>query len=116
MITKPKLVNKINNKKNYFFQVYDYDFALRDDFIGEATLSLIQLDLDQDCDVTLTLVETGKFEYLGQVSIGLKLVPKSKNESPTSSVSGICFGDGYHSMNRRSHTHTYIDGSRAIVL
>ncbi len=54
----------------------------------DAHISKFQLELDQPSDVVLTLVETGKFEYLGQVSIGLKLVPKSSAESPTSSASG----------------------------
>jgi hypothetical protein len=51
---------------SFIFQVFDYDFALRDDFIGEATISLAQLDIDLETDLVLTLVETGKFEYLGQ--------------------------------------------------
>ena len=76
------------NPNSFFIQVFDYDFALRDDFIGEATISLAQLDIDADTDVVLTLVETGKFEYLGQISIGLKLVPKAATESPTPSASG----------------------------
>ena len=65
--------------------MFDYDFALRDDFIGEATISLAQLDLDTEIDLVMTLVETGKFEYLGQISIGLKLVPKPSTGSPTPS-------------------------------
>jgi hypothetical protein len=73
-----------------FPKVFDYDFALRDDFIGEATISLAQLELDVQTDLVLTLVETGKFEYLGQISVGLRLVPKSTTESPTPSATGEC--------------------------
>jgi hypothetical protein len=69
--------------------VFDYDFALRDDFIGEATISLTSLDLDVDTDLIVTLVETGKFEYLGQISLQLKLAPKSSTDSPTAAAAGV---------------------------
>ena len=56
--------------------MFDYDWGLRDDFIGEATVSLIYLDLDQAMDRIITLVEPGKSEYLGQLSMELRLIPK----------------------------------------
>ncbi len=69
--------SRSNFLKTWFliFQVFDYDFALRDDFIGEATISLSQLDIDLETDLVLTLVETGKFEYLGQGTMLYKSLP-----------------------------------------
>ena len=56
--------------------MFDYDWGLRDDFIGEATISLVYLDIDQPSTRVITLVENGKSEYLGQLSIDLRLIPK----------------------------------------
>ena len=61
------------------FKVYDYDWGLRDDFIGEASISLVYLELDQPIERIITLVENGKSEYLGQLSVELRLIPKSSN-------------------------------------
>ena len=47
--------------------------------MGEATISLVYLDLDRPMDRIITLVESGKSEYLGQISMELKLTPKSSN-------------------------------------
>ena len=57
--------------------MFDYDWGLRDDFIGEATVSLVYLDLDQPMERIITLIESGKSEYLGQLSMELRLIPKS---------------------------------------
>ena len=65
--------------------MFDYDFAMRDDFIGEATIAMTHLDLDKQTDQVLTLVETGKAEYLGQLSLSLRLVPKATEEPVSSS-------------------------------
>ena len=40
-------------------QVYDYDWGLRDDFMGEASLPLGQLVQKKRNDLVLTLAETG---------------------------------------------------------
>ena len=69
----------IHNISNLNLKVYDYDWGLRDDFIGEATISLVYLELDQPIERIITLVESGKSEYLGQLSVDLRLIPKSSN-------------------------------------
>ena len=43
-----------------FCQVYDYDWGLRDDFMGEASLPLGQLVPQKWNDLVLTLSETGE--------------------------------------------------------
>ena len=43
-----------------FCQVYDYDWGLRDDFMGEASLPLGQLAPQKWNDLVLTLSETGE--------------------------------------------------------
>ena len=45
-----------------FWQVYDYDWGLRDDFMGEASLALGQLVPQKRNDLVLTLAETGEVE------------------------------------------------------
>ena len=50
--------DKLRKVENY--QVYDYDWGLRDDFIGEASLPLGQLVPQKRNDLVLTLAETGK--------------------------------------------------------
>ena len=45
-----------------FCQVYDYDWGLRDDFMGEASLQLGQLVPQKRNDLVLTLAETGEVE------------------------------------------------------
>lgn len=54
-------------------QVYDYDWAFRDDFMGEASVPLSRLEMDKAADLTLSLAEAGKSEYLGQLAISLRL-------------------------------------------
>ncbi len=61
----------------YFFQVYDHDWAFRDDFMGEGGIPLFQLELDKLTERIVTLAETDNTEYLGQIVLGLRLVPKS---------------------------------------
>ena len=63
----------------FHFKVYDYDWGLRDDFIGEASISLVYLELEQLTERIITLVESGKSEYLGQLSMDLRLIPKASN-------------------------------------
>ena len=51
------------------FQVFDYDWAFRDDFMGEASVQLTRLfELDRTHELLLSLAEHGKTDYLGQVS------------------------------------------------
>ncbi|XP_023330904.1 multiple C2 and transmembrane domain-containing protein isoform X2 [Eurytemora carolleeae] len=56
-------------------KVYDYDWGLRDDFIGQAFISLKTLILNQPQDIVVTLHETGNIKYLGQISLNVKLIP-----------------------------------------
>ena len=42
------------------FQVYDYDWGLRDDFIGEASVDLRKLPENLAQDLLLTLVDSGQ--------------------------------------------------------
>lgn len=60
------------------FQVYDHDWAFRDDFMGEGRVTLSALNLDKLTDHVITLKEDNNTsEYLGQIVLGLRLVPKS---------------------------------------
>ena len=54
-------------------QVYDYDWGLRDDFMGQAQIVLNPAKINQEEDLVVTLVETGQSQYLGQVSLTVKL-------------------------------------------
>ena len=47
--------------------------------MGEATVSLVYLDLDKPIERIITLIESGKSEYLGQLSMELRLIPKSSS-------------------------------------
>ena len=55
-------------------QVYDYDWGLRDDFMGQAQIVLNPANINQEEDLVITLVEAGQqSQYLGQVSLTVKL-------------------------------------------
>ena len=54
-------------------QVYDYDWGLRDDFMGQAQVVLSQDNVGEERHMRLTLVEAGQVEYLGQVSLKVKI-------------------------------------------
>ena len=55
-------------------QVYDYDWGLRDDFMGQAQIVLNPATINQEEeDLVITLVEAGQSQYLGQVSVTVKL-------------------------------------------
>ena len=54
-------------------QVYNYDWGLRDDFMGQAQIVLNPANINQEEDLVITLVEAGQSQYLGQVSLTLKL-------------------------------------------
>jgi Ca2+-dependent lipid-binding protein len=57
-------------------QVYDYDWAFRDDFMGEVTVSLVRLEVDKSKNILVSLGDVHSSEYLGQVELGLRLQPK----------------------------------------
>ncbi len=70
-------------------QVYDYDWAFRDDFMGEASVALTQLQLDSKQELLITLAESGNTEYLGQLGLSLKLQAKDAADRSGSIVSHI---------------------------
>ena len=49
----------ISKTKFLFVKVYDYDWGLRDDFIGQATVNLKNMLNNNSMDVLLTLHDTG---------------------------------------------------------
>ena len=49
-------------KNNFFFQVYDHDWAFRDDFMGEGNVPLSSLALDKLTDFVVDLEEEGNTE------------------------------------------------------
>jgi Ca2+-dependent lipid-binding protein len=57
--------------------VFDYDWAFRDDFIGEAIVDVSRLEPDRHTDLVLDLVDpsakTASIERLGQLSLSLRL-------------------------------------------
>ena len=74
-------------KNNFFFQVYDHDWAFRDDFMGEGNVPLSTLALDKLTDFVVDLEEEGNTEEeLGQIVLGLRLVPKSEAQDNTGSL------------------------------
>ena len=54
-------------------QVYDYDWGLRDDFMGQAQIVLNPANINQAEDLVVSLVEVGQSQYLGQISLTVKL-------------------------------------------
>ena len=79
-------------------QVYDYDWAFRDDFMGEASLQLTRIDLDKPHELLLSLAEHGKTDYLGQVSLSARLEPSSDRSrgSIVSQVSAVRVSSATH--------------------
>ena len=74
-------------KTEIFFQVYDHDWAFRDDFMGEGNVPLSTLALDKLTDFVVDLEEEGNTEEeLGQIVLGLRLVPKSEAQDNTGSL------------------------------
>jgi hypothetical protein len=53
----------VNKQFFNIFQVYDYDWGLRDDFIGEASVDLRKLPENLAQDLLLTLVDTGQLAH-----------------------------------------------------
>ncbi len=84
----------------FFRQVYDYDWAFRDDFMGGASISLVRLELDRDSETLVTLsdpqLSAGKQqhqqhppEYLGQIELALRLEPKRSTDRSSSILSAL---------------------------
>ena len=81
----------MNEKRFMIFllQVYDYDWAFRDDFMGEASVQLTRLELDRPQELLLSLEERGKADYLGQVALTARLEPSSDRAYRGSIVSQV---------------------------
>ena len=59
---------------HFINQVYDYDWGLRDDFMGQAQIVLNPANINQEEDLVITLVEAGQqSQYLGQISLTVSL-------------------------------------------
>ena len=59
---------------HFINQVYDYDWGLRDDFMGQAQIVLNPAKINQEEDLVITLVEAGQqSQYLGQISLTVSL-------------------------------------------
>ena len=55
-------------------KVYDYDWGLRDDFMGQAQIVLSPGTVNQqEAELKVRLVEAGQSQYLGQLSLSVKL-------------------------------------------
>ncbi|TRY76651.1 hypothetical protein TCAL_04074 [Tigriopus californicus] len=80
-------------------KVYDYDWAFRDDFMGEATLSLVRLELEKTFPLVIQLAEHGKSEYLGQLAITVKLEPKSPADRSMSIMSSLSLAGSIRSTS-----------------
>ncbi|XP_054277669.1 multiple C2 and transmembrane domain-containing protein-like isoform X2 [Macrosteles quadrilineatus] len=61
-------------------KVFDYDWGLQDDFMGTAYLDLTKYEFGKPTDVILSLKDTGKSEYLGEVHLTCTLWPKSQED------------------------------------
>ncbi|XP_033608246.1 multiple C2 and transmembrane domain-containing protein isoform X2 [Cryptotermes secundus] len=61
-------------------KVFDYDWVLQDDFMGSAFLDLTKLELGKSSDITLTLCDPAKSEYLGEIHLSATLWPRSQED------------------------------------
>ena len=68
---------KARTQNFQFFQVYDHDWGFRDDFMGEGRVPLSEMSLDKLTEQVITLEDTNTTEYLGQIVLGVRLVPKA---------------------------------------
>ncbi|XP_076385507.1 multiple C2 domain and transmembrane region protein isoform X4 [Megachile rotundata] len=63
------------------FKVFDYDWGLQDDFMGEAQLDLTQIELGQAQDITLELKDHARpKQHLGEIYLSVTLWPKNQQE------------------------------------
>nr|CAD7452289.1 unnamed protein product [Timema tahoe] len=61
-------------------KVFDYDWGLQDDFMGSAYLDLTKFELTKTTEVTLSLRDPGKPEYLGELQLSVTLYPRSQED------------------------------------
>ncbi|XP_076545990.1 multiple C2 domain and transmembrane region protein isoform X3 [Osmia lignaria lignaria] len=63
------------------FKVFDYDWGLQDDFMGEAQLDLTQIELGQPQDVVLELKDHARpKQHLGEIYLSVTLWPRNQQE------------------------------------
>lgn len=64
-----------------FRQVFDYDWGLQDDFMGEAQLDLTQIELGQAQDIALELKDHARpKQHLGEIYLSVTLWPRNQQE------------------------------------
>ncbi|KAF2356311.1 C2 domain [Trinorchestia longiramus] len=61
-------------------KVFDYDWGMQDDFMGEANIDLTSLDLNQSTDLELTLSDPGKEENMGKLYLSVQLSSRTQEE------------------------------------
>ncbi|KAF0292523.1 Multiple C2 and transmembrane domain-containing protein [Amphibalanus amphitrite] len=61
-------------------KVYDHDWGMNDDFMGEAELDLSTLEPNREQEMTLNLSDSAKSGEQGSITLAANLVPKSKEE------------------------------------
>ncbi|XP_043206426.1 multiple C2 and transmembrane domain-containing protein-like isoform X13 [Amphibalanus amphitrite] len=61
-------------------KVYDHDWGMNDDFMGEAELDLSTLEPNREQEMTLNLSDSVKSGEQGSITLAANLVPKSKEE------------------------------------
>ncbi|CAB4059734.1 unnamed protein product [Lepeophtheirus salmonis] len=82
-------------------KVFDYDFALRDDFIGEASISLIPIELNVDSNFIITLIDPSstskKSRKPGENNKSLlddSIISSNKKATPWSATVNIVLVEG----------------------
>ena len=59
--------------------MYDYDWGLRDDFMGQAQIQFSPANIQQPSDMVLTLIETGNTAFLFYIETNLNNLIKITN-------------------------------------
>ena len=59
--------------------MYDYDWGLRDDFMGQAQIQFSPANIQQPSDMVLTLIETGNISFLFYTEINRNKLVKITN-------------------------------------
>ncbi|XP_037081873.1 multiple C2 and transmembrane domain-containing protein-like isoform X2 [Pollicipes pollicipes] len=69
-------------------KVYDHDWGMNDDFMGESELDISTLEPSKEQELTLPLVDPSKSGEQGSITLTANLVPKSKEERDQLTGSG----------------------------
>ena len=83
------VIHRLQLKKKIFdlFQVYDWDRVVRDDFIGESSVNLDELEYNKTTSKVISLSDPAKgdspIEDLGQIELDIQILPKREaQENP----------------------------------